>query len=50
MRGKDDFLAAGGESLTLVPSLNAMPLWADAVVSLVREQADRYATPPKARS
>src|SRR5690606_14548569 len=27
MRGRDDFLAAGGEELALVPSLNAHPAW-----------------------
>jgi ferrochelatase len=37
LRGRDQFLASGGESLTLVPSLNAHPAWADAVVRLVRE-------------
>ncbi len=42
IRGRHDFIAAGGESLSLVPSLNAMPSWADAVVSLVRAQAARY--------
>jgi ferrochelatase len=38
MRGKDQFIAAGGEKLTLVPSLNATPAWADAVVALARRQ------------
>ena len=32
IRAKEQFLAAGGEQLTLVPSLNATPVWADAVV------------------
>jgi ferrochelatase len=36
IRAKHDFLAAGGEQLTLVPSLNASPAWVDAVVRLVR--------------
>ena len=36
LRGRDAFLAAGGESLTLVPSLNAEPAWADAVAELAR--------------
>src|SRR5690606_31786384 len=35
MRGRDDFLAAGGEELALVPSLNAHPAWVDATVALV---------------
>lgn len=38
LRGKEQFLAAGGERLTLVPSLNASPAWADAVVRLARRQ------------
>ena len=42
MRGQHDFVAAGGERLTLVPSLNASPMWADAVVALVRRQAERF--------
>ncbi len=37
MRAKEDFVAAGGEDLRLVPGLNAHPRWVDAVVSLVRE-------------
>jgi ferrochelatase len=38
MRAKDQFIAAGGQQLTLVPSLNATPAWADAVVALARRQ------------
>jgi ferrochelatase len=38
MRAKQQFVAAGGERLTLVPSLNATPAWADAVVGLARRQ------------
>jgi ferrochelatase len=37
MRAREQFLACGGESLTLVPSLNSHPAWVDAVVRLVRE-------------
>lgn len=36
MRANEDFRAAGGEELRLVPSLNAGPAWVDAVVSLAR--------------
>ena len=43
IRARESFLAAGGESLTLVPSLNATPAWADAVVALIRRQAAAYA-------
>ena len=46
MRAKEEFLAMGGESLCLVPSLNAEPAWADAVVQLVRQQAQRYESQP----
>ena len=38
IRAKEQFIAAGGEHLTLVPSLNATPAWADAVVALARRQ------------
>lgn len=42
IRGREQFVdACGGESLTLVPSLNAHPAWVDAVVRLVRESAPR---------
>jgi ferrochelatase len=37
IRAREQFVEAGGESLTLVPSLNAHPAWVDAVVRLVRE-------------
>ena len=37
IRAQSDFLRAGGESLTLVPSLNAHPAWVRAVVQMVRE-------------
>lgn len=41
MRLREQFLAAGGEELELVPSLNAAPEWADAVTAMARRQADR---------
>jgi ferrochelatase len=54
IRAKRDFAAAGGERLTLVPSLNASAPWADAVVKLVRGQAERFGavrqTAPLSRS
>ena len=37
IRGAEDFRAAGGGELTLVPSLNARPAWVEAVVALARE-------------
>jgi ferrochelatase len=36
IRGRDSFLAAGGEELALVPCLNTHPAWRDAVVKLAR--------------
>jgi ferrochelatase len=37
LRAREQFVESGGESLTLVPSLNSHPAWVDAVVRLVRE-------------
>jgi ferrochelatase len=39
IRAEADFKAAGGEALTLVPSLNAHPAWVSAAVDLIREAA-----------
>lgn len=39
IRARTDWLAMGGESLTLVPSLNASAEWVDAVVDLVKPHA-----------
>lgn len=39
IRGRETFIAAGGEQLQLIPSLNSDPLWIEAVVSWVGEQA-----------
>jgi ferrochelatase len=41
IRARADFLRAGGESLTLVPSLNAHPAWVRALVQLVRGASPR---------
>lgn len=38
MRAREDFLVRGGESLSLVPSLNGSDDWADAVVEMVRRE------------
>jgi ferrochelatase len=38
IRAKEQFIASGGDQLTLVPSLNASPAWVDAVVGLARRQ------------
>jgi ferrochelatase len=47
IRGRDAFLAAGGESLALVPSLNATPAWVDTVVALTRSQAAASESAPR---
>ncbi len=39
IRGREQFLAAGGEALILVPSLNSSAAWADAVAALARRHA-----------
>jgi ferrochelatase len=36
IRAKESFIAAGGEALTLVPSLNSHPAWVRAVVAMAR--------------
>ena len=36
LRARDQFLAGGGESLTLVPSLNSTDAWVEALVELIR--------------
>jgi protoporphyrin/coproporphyrin ferrochelatase len=43
IRAREQFVAAGGEELTLVPSLNSTPAWVDAVVALSQRcgQPDR---------
>ena len=37
IRGKEAFLAAGGEDLLLVPCLNSAAPWVDAVIEIVSE-------------
>jgi protoporphyrin/coproporphyrin ferrochelatase len=37
IRGRDQFLACGGEALTLVPSLNAHPSWVRGLTRMLRE-------------
>jgi ferrochelatase len=39
IRAKHDFVAAGGESLTLVPSLNSSPRWVETVAAMARAAA-----------
>ena len=45
IRARDQFLAHGGEALTLVPSLNAHPSWVRGLVQMVRQlRGDEPAT------
>jgi ferrochelatase len=39
IRARDQFRAAGGDELVLVPSLNATPAWVDAVCAIARRHA-----------
>lgn len=55
IRAREQFRAAGGEDLALVPSLNSTPAWVDAVLDLVQRHARRLGvdhaaagTPPAA--
>jgi ferrochelatase len=38
LRARDQFLSLGGESLSVVPSLNASPAWVSALTALLRRQ------------
>jgi ferrochelatase len=39
MRGRETFLAAGGERFTYVPCLNDDPIWIEALAALCRKPA-----------
>lgn len=39
IRAEKDFIAAGGEQLKLVPSLNSSDIWARSVISIVRKKS-----------
>ncbi|MBA3817401.1 MAG: ferrochelatase [Deltaproteobacteria bacterium] len=45
MRGREQFKAAGGDELVLVPSLNATPAWIDAVAGIAERHAARKSLP-----
>jgi len=45
IRAREQFKAAGGEELVLVPSLNATPAWVDAVCALATRHATRQLLP-----
>lgn len=36
IRGRDQFLSGGGESLTLIPCVNAHPAWVNALAGMIR--------------
>jgi ferrochelatase len=42
IRARTDFLAAGGETLELMTSLNDAPVWVEALEQLVRESLPRH--------
>lgn len=44
IRGRETFLAAGGEELRLIPSLNSHPLWVAAVSNWIVAEASRTET------
>ena len=44
IRAREQFLAAGGEELALVPSLNSSPAWVDTVVELSQRRASSPAS------
>ena len=39
IRGKESYLAAGGEAYTMIPCLNANPLWVEALAGWIRDYA-----------
>jgi ferrochelatase len=43
LRAREQFVAAGGENLTLVPSLNASPAWVAALTALLRRAGGELA-------
>jgi ferrochelatase len=45
IRARDQFRAAGGDELVLVPSLNASDAWADAVCAIARRHASAMMLP-----
>jgi protoporphyrin/coproporphyrin ferrochelatase len=39
IRGREEFQAAGGDELTLIPCLNSDPLWIEAAANMIRKAA-----------
>lgn len=48
IRAKEDFVAAGGDDLALIPCVNAHPTWVDGVVHLARESSAWLGSSPAA--
>lgn len=40
IRGKEDFMNAGGESYEMIPCMNVHPVWVKAVASLIRNKTE----------
>ncbi len=40
LRGKEAFLAAGGEEFHMIPCMNDHPIWVEALASLIRRELD----------
>ncbi len=47
LRAREQFVAAGGEELTLVPSLNATDAWVEALTTLLRRTAGQAGGPSR---
>ena len=43
VRAREVFLEAGGEELTLLPALNAHPVWQEALLALTRDLSNKWA-------
>tara|TARA_B110000037_G_C16911744_1_gene420592 strand:- start:280 stop:435 length:156 start_codon:yes stop_codon:yes gene_type:complete len=46
MRAKEEFIAAGGEDLHLVPAVNSHEKWVDAIASMVSTGLDDQSGTP----
>ncbi len=41
IRGKEMFLQAGGESFTMIPCLNTIPLWIETIEGMIKKASER---------
>ncbi|MBO9618937.1 MAG: ferrochelatase [Niabella sp.] len=41
LRGKEDFMAHGGEQYSYIPCMNTSPLWVDALLQLIEETSNQ---------